>query len=300
MPVSRKSKKNLSKKRKTRKHIRKMRGGGNKQITDSIYLAILDTHNSTDEEYINFVNLYNKDTDTLCYKKKGEGEDKNSLIKTQSLHNYLVDIDHLSLRKEPQYKFIIIYLYEETQNIQKHIIAFAAISCKLYNNIITLDVLCSHKDKKYKINKNGLGIYLLNYLYDNFNISNGALLKIQAATPDLIPYYTKWKQPIISPSPDNLIITQDYLIYCNIALVEDSTLQYLFRDELRRIQNITQHLGNIKIPKELQKIDKIKKFLVEITNQYEFDDEGTKEQILYLISLIKYLSLEDIKSKLFI
>ena len=114
MPVSRKSKKNLSKKRKTRKHIRKMRGGGKNQITDSIYLSILDTYNSTDEEYIDFVNLYNKDTDTLCY-IKGNGEDKNSLIKTQSLDDYLVDIKYLSYRKLALDKFIIIYLYEKNK-----------------------------------------------------------------------------------------------------------------------------------------------------------------------------------------
>ena len=131
-----------------------------------------------------------------------------------------------------------------------------------------------------------------------FNISKGALLKIRPASPELITYYTNWKQPIISL--DNLNITSGFLIYGNIALVKDSTLQYLFGSELRRIQNITQNIGNIEIPTELQTIDEIKNFLVEITNQYKFDDEYKKEQILDLIEEIKYLSLEDIKSKLLI
>ena len=260
-----------------------MKGGGSELITNNIYLEIIDLLNCSPEEYDNFINLYIPDIDNLCVNKKTQE-------RTQKLFQF---IEEKSSNRYIEYT--LIYLYEESKSIAKHIIAFALIDTSELktNKVIILELICSHKNSNlYKIHNITLGIYLLDYLYDYYKIySTEIILKIQPATPELIPYYTKWKTPNISI--DNLSITRGYLIYGNIKLITDNTLKYLFNPQLNAIQKIMNYLSIKELPKELDTLTMKKSYLK--TKALESEDESIKEQIPLWIDLIKLSSLEEIK-----
>jgi hypothetical protein len=291
MPVSRKTliksdklskrSKNIKRNKKTCSVVRKMRGGTVK-ITDTIYLEILDLLNCSPIEYDNFIKLYEPDLENLCVNKKTN-------VKTQSLFQFI--------NKDNKYrwhKYTLIYLYEESESITKHIIAFALINTNEFENnkIIILELICSHKNP-YKIREKTLGIYLLDYLYDYYKIySTGIILKIEPATQDLITYYTEWKTPNISI--DNLNITYGYLIYGNINKILDKTLEYLFNSQINGIKNIMIILS-IKddLPEILDTLDKKKSYLTKIA--LESNNENIQEQVPEMIRRIKLSSLQEIK-----
>ena len=274
----RKRSKNVKCNKKTRLDVRKMKGGWSKIITD-IYLEIIDLKNCSLKEYDNFINLYIPDIDNLCINKKTQERTQNLI---QFIGNRFVE-------------YTLIYLYEESKSIAKHIIAFALIDTSELktNKVIILELICSHKNSNlYKIHNITLGIYLLDYLYDYYKIySTEMILKIEPATPELIPYYTKWKTPNISI--DNLSITRGYLIYGNIKLITDNTLKYLFNNQLNGIQKIMDYLSITELPKELDTLTMKKSYLK--TKALDSEDESIKEQIPDLIDLIKLSSLEEIK-----
>ena len=293
MKNKRKNKTKSKRNKKTKSVVKQMRWGGvGTNITDTIFLEIIDLGNCSHEEYNNFIKLYTTDLNDLCINKKTGYRTQNLF---QFIHNNGKDRDKYTL------KYTLIYLYKEskTENITKHIIAFALINTSEFESykIISLHLLCSHRDsdsKLYKIDK-PLGIYLLDYLYDYYNIyKTEVILKIEPATPELIPYYTKWKTPNISV--DNLSITAGYLIYGNIKLITDNTLNHLFGFEIERIKYIMELLQLTKFPEIVyrlsgkDRVEKIKTFLKikVLNNEYE-------DQILKLIDLIKFSSLEEIK-----
>ena len=293
MKNKRKNKTKSKRNKKTKSVVKQMRWGGvGTNITDTIFLEIIDLGNCSHVEYNNFIKLYTTDLNDLCINKKTGYRTQNLF---QFIHNNGKDRDKYTL------KYTLIYLYKEskTENITKHIIAFALINTSEFESykIISLHLLCSHRDsdsKLYKIDK-PLGIYLLDYLYDYYNIyKTEVILKIEPATPELIPYYTKWKTPNISV--DNLSITAGYLIYGNIKLITDNTLNHLFGFEIERIKYIMELLQLTKFPEIVyrlsgkDRVEKIKTFLKikVLNNEYE-------DQILKLIDLIKFSSLEEIK-----
>jgi hypothetical protein len=101
-------------------------------ITDTIFLSILDVNNCSFETYMEFMDLYEIDKYNLCVNKLGE--------RTQSLNSTL---HRDPLRVLLKLKYTLIYLYEISDSIKKHIIAFALIDTNelIKYNIIDLKYL---------------------------------------------------------------------------------------------------------------------------------------------------------------
>jgi hypothetical protein len=256
------------------------------RLTDTISLETLELLKCTETVYNDFIQLYKQDIDNLCINKK-TGQ------RTQSLFQFTPE--------DPINRYIdytIIYLFEESTTIKKHIIAFALVDNReLTNyNIITLELLCSHR-QSYNIDGKPLGIFLLDYVYNKYRINIGAtLLKIQPSTPDLIPYYIKWKTP--SVALDNIRITGGYLIYGNIANIEDKTLIHLFNHQLNGLHNAMDELSIKELPYDLDTLEKKKSYLT--TMALESENESDRFQIPIRLDMIQYSTIDDIRKKLFI
>jgi hypothetical protein len=256
------------------------------RVTDTISLETLELLKCTETVYNDFIQLYKQDIDNLCINKK-TGQ------RTQGLFQFTPE--------DPINRYIdytIIYLFEESGTIKKHIIAFALVDNRELNNynIITLELLCSHRNS-YNIDGKSLGLFLLDYMYNKYRINIGAtVLKIQPSTPDLIPYYIKWKTP--SVSADNIRITGGYLIYGNIANIEDKTLIHLFDHQLNGLNNAMDELSIKELPYELDTLEKKKSYLTKMALQSE--NESARFQIPIRLDMIKYSTIDDIRKKLFI
>ena len=138
-------------------------------------------------------------------------------------------------------------------------------------------------------------------LYDGKNNKYGinisaTVLKIQPSTPDLIPYYIKWKTP--SVALDNMRITGGYLIYGNIANIEDKTLIHLFDHQLNGLNNTMDELSIKELPYDLDTLEKKKLYLTNMA--LESENESDRFQLPIRLDMIQYSTIDDIRKKLFI
>ena len=160
-------------------------------------------------------------------------------------------------------------------------------------------MLCSTKDKTLRWNGKRLGISLLDNIYSTYVVEGKGILKIQPATPELVPYYTSWKSPSFPLDWYTQSKTGDYLVYFSRDNIEDEDLRLLISD-LRYFSSLCEALGLD--PEEVVRIpDKAgdaksgrKEFLREKINAYEGD--WAKGQLEDLLDNIDYFSVDEIRA----
>ena len=102
MKNKRKNKTKSKRNKKTKSVVKQMRWGGvGTNITDTIFLEIIDLGNCSHEEYNNFIKLYTTDLNDLCINKKTGYRTQNLF---QFIHNNGKDRDKYTL------KYTLIYL----------------------------------------------------------------------------------------------------------------------------------------------------------------------------------------------
>ena len=136
-----------------------------------------------EKEYNDFIRKYNNSKEELCVNPK-TNEREQDLFSFQFFPRDYHELTKLYAKRS----FIIIYLYYKND-----IFAFALLEFE--GNIVELLTLCSHTNKN--ISNRKLGIFLLNYIYDEYVIGKNYLLKIQPENPELMNYYERWKKPSI-------------------------------------------------------------------------------------------------------
>jgi len=185
--------------------------------TDDIKFRRFNFKDLTDIEFKTFVKSYEKSEGELC-NKMDKTTDK--LVKTQQLFAIL--------SKGSEWKILnqgdtLLYLYKDDpiDTTLHKIISFALLKIDSVKKGVTLELLCSHDDKTLVFSKDSkkLGIYLLDYIYDEFVVKEDYILYIEPATPELIRYYTGWKTPSIDVK--YLKDTRNYIIYAKIIDVNN-------------------------------------------------------------------------------
>ena len=153
-------------------------------------------------------------------------------------------------------------------------------------NIYTVSILCSHKEK-YQYQNEKPGIFLLNKIYDDFVLKEKGVLCIAPATKDLIPYYTKWRTPSYSPFNNEYsegVSTSGCLLYFeNIDNITDEMLEELVF-ELGWLRLIKKYIPAL--DSELSK-EKLKAQIEAIEN------DRIKEQLKIRLDDMKYFTIEE-------
>jgi hypothetical protein len=250
--------------------------------------GFIDISSVDEDTFYHFMDNYERDLDTLCVNPK-TGE------RTQNI--FQVIPDEYEFAKIVSKKCKIIYLYKPTDDPSKYeIVAFAVVSTKPDTSIITLEILCSTKDKTLRIKGKPLGIFLLDDVYSEYVIERGKILKIEPATKDLVPYYTKWKSPSLPIDWYNQSKTSGYLVYsADIKKATDEQLYELVSD-LRSLHGLYKEL-NI-TPSDVLGIpskDERKKFL---TEQIDASGNWAADQLHNWLSGIDYFSGDEIRAAL--
>jgi hypothetical protein len=147
-----------------------------------LHLDISEYGNKKKEkEYNDFIRKYNNSKEELCVNPKTNKREQDLFSFQFCPRNYSELTKSYDKRS-----FIIIYLYHEDV-----IFAFALLEFK--GKMVELLTLCSHINKNISSKK--LGIFLLDYIYDEYVSEKKYLFKIQPENHGLLSYYKKWKTP---------------------------------------------------------------------------------------------------------
>lgn len=249
---------------------------------ESLTLDIIDTNSIDEESWNKFKEKYNNSKDNLCIDNEGN--------ETQDLFKEIIDIYNLIPKNHK-----IIYIHS-----QKKIFAFALIHIYESYKIIDLVLLCGNRNKEILFNNKKLGIFLLDYIYDEY-INNKYLLKIRPANDKLKNYYINWKYPTLNPEHEKygLKETNKYLIYGNINLINPENIEqilYSFR-ELKNVFNIL-NIDIKEFEKNINDVDKRQFLLNEIKKSNNYSD-SQKEQIYQKIININYYTFDDFLKDLY-
>ena len=272
--------KSISRSKKMRSNVRKMKGGsGNNleikdiKISKNIYISILNLFNCDKEEYDKFITQYEKDKDKLCiYKDK----------RTQNIYT------HISNDSNERKQYTIIYLYEQTDSIEKHIIGFSLIDISnLKSNIISLSLLCSSNIKTYIINEKKIGLFLLDYLYNYYKIYENPIALKLYPTQGLLEYYTNWKTPDININNE--------LIYANTDILTNDTLNKIFENYIFTMKMIMRKLKIASFPIEINTFKKQILYLQKLEYEYEYQYDKMITENKTNSYYLQYLSNKEIR-----
>jgi hypothetical protein len=250
--------------------------------------GIIDMSTVDKSSFDIFMKNYKQDLDKLCVNPK-------TGIRTQNVFQTVPD--DYEFAKIVASMCTIKYLYKPSADPEKYeIVAFAILSSKPGSSATVLEILCSTKDKTLRKNGKPLGIYLLDNVYSEYVTEKGNILKIQPATPELVPYYTKWKPPSLPIDWYNKSKTVGYLVYStDIKKASDEQIYDLVTD-LRSFSGLCQELkittsDVLSIPNNEER----KQFLSE-----KIDTSGhwAADQLRNWLSGIDYFSVDEIRAAL--
>jgi len=229
-------------------------------------LLILD-NNCSEKEYNDFILQYEKNNKDLYFNIT-----KNE-TNPQNIFNFIPE----GYNRWINNNYKIYYIINNTK-----IIAFCIIEDDIEHKIIDVILLCSSTEKKF-INGISLGKYLLNTIYNNV-VENNYLMRINPYTPELIPYYIEWKNPIFNELNETFM----YLIYGDLNSASNKTFNKIFyslfrKNKLKKYLNISTNINNINNPEELKKIFREKLAIIKPENS------GFKQQMSRMINEIKYV-----------
>lgn len=242
-------------------------------IDEPLKLDIINIDSVDQTSWDNFTDMYNESKHDLCINKQGK--------KTQDLFDEIfMDLRFI----DTNYK--IIYFHSKEK-----IVAFALINIDETNKIIDLTLLCGNRNKEIKYNNVNLGIYLLDYIYNQYN-NDKYILKIRPSNDELKDYYIKWKKPSLNPNSKRYGTnnTHGYLIYGNLNLINKNNIEKILYDfsflkNLLDILNISEY--------EFEEIEKNKRaFLINKIAESDLSD-SQKDQLLTKLDNVYYFTLND-------
>jgi hypothetical protein len=157
-------------------------------------------------------------------------------------------------------------------------------------------MLCSSIDKTIRRNEKPLGVSLLDDIYSDYVVNQKNILKIQPATPELLPYYIKWKTPSLPIDWYNQGKTYGYLIYStDIKRAADPQLQGLISDVIL-FNGLCRELDIT--PSEVLSIPKKEDRIELLTSKINETNDWRTDQLLNRLSGIDYFSVHEIRSAL--
>jgi hypothetical protein len=243
--------------------------------SDEVEISEIDFGTMDKLKYDEFKKKFDESKANLCIYKGVQ-----TLV--DSIEMYLSGFE---FSKKYQKNINLIYIFNET----KGILALAVLKKNNEKiNQIELKYLCSNR-VKYKKDGKSLGIYLLDFIYDKYVITENKILLIQPGTPDLISYYTKWKKPYF---PEKLLSkTGNYLIYGNPT--DEDIKQIIF--DFNTLQTLLEHfnLKETDIPNGTT--EERKKFFRKLIK--EDIDKSYKGQLHNSLNSIGSFTVEEFKNK---
>jgi len=256
-------------------------------INKPLSIGFLDVSNVDEESFDGFMNNYKLSLDKLCVNPK-TGE------RSQNIFQLIPEKYNAAKIISSSYK--IIYLYQSNdKSDQYEIVAFAIISNPDSSTTI-LEMLCSSIDKTIRRNGNPLGISLLDDIYSDYVVKQRNILKIQPATPELVPYYINWKTPNLPIEWYNQGKTYGYLIYStDIKSATDEQLTGLILDVIL-FNGLCREL-NI-MPSEVLSIPKKQDRIQLLTSKIKKINDWRTDQLLNRLSSIDYFSVDEMRNAL--
>jgi hypothetical protein len=256
-------------------------------INKPLSIGFLDVSNVDEESFDGFMNNYKLGFEKLCVNPK-TGE------RTQNIFQLIPENYNAAKIISSSYK--IIYLYKSNDNQDNYeIVAFAIISNPDRFTTI-LEMLCSSIDKTIRRNGKPLGISLLDDIYSDYVVKQRNILKIQPATPELVPYYINWKTPTLPIEWYNQGKTYGYLIYStDIKRAADPQLQGLISDVIL-FNGLSRELDIT--PSEVLSIPKKEDRKNLLTSKINEINDRRRDQLLNWLSGIDYFSVDEIRRAL--
>lgn len=249
---------------------------------------------STDHEILDFYDLYVEGFKDLCVWKGKKIINLAEYIKpTPNLNIFIGDV-----RFVVKGLGIIIYYTHNDDVITS--IAFIEQE-QMLKCYVKVKYLCANQSETINEGASsggarGQGRYLLDFIFRTYKDS---VILIEPATPELIPYYTKYNEPSFPYDPNWLHETFGFLVYGNLSYMKENCFPMIFKSlniirnmvstldfkSLNELYENTNSLTTLK-DKLITKLD----FLVK-TNQIH---AGFYEQILEKIINIKLYDIEDV------
>ena len=254
---------------------------------EALSIGFLDISVVDEETFERFMYNYRFSFNNLCVNPKTGKQ-------TQSIFEFISEKYNIAKIANSSDK--IIYLYKSNDNQDNYeIVAFAIISNPdRFTTIIEL--LCSSIDKTIRRNGKPLGISLLDDIYSDYVVKQQNILLIQPATPELVPYYIKWKTPSLPIDWYNQKKTNGYLIYStDIKRASDQQLEKLIRDVIV-FNNLCRELHII--PSEVLSIPKKEDRKNLLTSKINEINDSRRDQLLDRLSYIDYFSVDEIRTAL--
>jgi hypothetical protein len=288
-------------------------------MSKDLSIGVLDVSNVDKDTFDIFMNNYKQVLNNLCVNPKTKKRTQNifqrflnnlrvnpkTKERTQNIFQLIPEKYDCARKICSSYNYKIRYLYKNNYNKKDNynkdyyeIVAFAITSTNPDSSTTILEMICSSKDKSIRRNGIRLGIYLLDDIYSDYVVNQGNILKIQPATPELVPYYTEWKEPSLPIDWYYQGKTYGYLIYSlDIKQATDEQLAGLISDFkefdlIRRELHITP--SEILTLSIKNKEDRKKSLTLKIKKS----NHSSKDQLLNRLSSIDYFSVDEIRSKL--
>lgn len=251
----------------------------------------IDIH-SNKKEVLEFYSLYTEAYKDLCLWKGQKILHLDEYIKpTSNMAEFIEDLKYVVSGLG-----LIIYYTHNDDVITS--IAFVDVE-PLSNCYVKLKFLCGNQSTRDEIRQEtgeSQGRLLLNFI---FSLYRNYVILIEPATPELIPYYTKYNRPSFPYSKGMLEETFGTLVFGNLSHLKENCFQQIFKSmntinqmvntlKFQSINDLYKGTNNITTLKEklITKLD----FLVK-TQQMR---PHYYEQILQQIIDIKFYDIEDI------
>lgn len=249
---------------------------------------------STDDEILDFYDLYVEGFKDLCVWKGMKIIDLSDYIKPTTNKNEFIENVRFVVRG---LGITIYYTHNDDVVTSIAFIEYEEMS-KCY---VKVKYLCANQSQTMYEEASsgggrGQGRYLLDFIFRTYKDS---VILIEPATPGLIPYYTKYNEPSFPYDGKWLNETFGFLVFGNLSHLRENCFRTIFRSlnlinglvrtlqfkSLNELYENTNSLTTLK-DKLITKLD----FLVK-TKQI---NAGSYEQILQQIINIKIYDIEDV------
>jgi len=252
--------------------------------------------NSTEEEIEDFYNLYVESFRDLCMWKNQQIINLADFIRpTNNIQDYREDVEFTTTG----IGFIIYYTHNDDVITSIAIVDVDNMS----NCFVKIKYLCGNQSTKdEKLNGKSQGKHMLDYIFAEYK---NYVILIEPATPELIPYYAKYKKPCFPYNQSGLEETFNYLVYGNVKVLRENCFTGIFRSIkfIDSLVNILEFRSLDDLYSDTYDINSLKKKLLaklkntEIHNSQQMHKQQMYKNICEKINGIKYYDINDIITK---
>lgn len=187
---------------------------------------------STHDEIQDFYYLYVESFSKLCIHNRTQIIDLSEYLSyTTDIEQFIGDVEYITRASG----LVIHYTHNDDMITSISFIETDNIT----NCYAIVKFLCGNSEtREIKIDGKSQGHYMLDYIFQTYR---DYVILIEPATPELIPYYTKYKKPSFPYNKNNIMETYNFLVYGNLSRLNEVCFEKIFKS-IKIIKNLEKKL----------------------------------------------------------